>query len=284
MVWWHSWGGQGLLVSGALLRFSTPGVFDVVWHTQFFCCLGLFAVQWPDFLYPIVTKGAWSTLVFNTSLVSSHQSSTSSVLVNPLSPTAYAPPVTFTSQFDDPLSPLYLNRTLPNTLLNLASESPGIPRWAKMVGLQPRDVFSTCVTLFALICGVVIFSSVFCYLVDLCASISSHMIRRGRMHHTSNQDSGGYTGSEIDDGVGYPRRHGQLTSKEQDAYNEGGPAQAPWWQMNAGLSFRATRYKPGQLSPRSKAAIVRTSFSTSQRPVWRLHWALLQGKPHFCLS
>ncbi|POW14414.1 hypothetical protein PSTT_02871 [Puccinia striiformis] len=35
---------------------------------QFISILGLYSVQWPEFIYPIFTQSAWSTLVFNTTL------------------------------------------------------------------------------------------------------------------------------------------------------------------------------------------------------------------------
>ncbi|PLW51335.1 hypothetical protein PCASD_01024 [Puccinia coronata f. sp. avenae] len=198
-VWWLVWAGQGLLISGALLRFSTPNLRDLLNHIQFITLLGLFSVQWPEFIYPVLTQSAWSTLIFNTTLIrtkypnssSSSSSSSSSLLPpNPLNTPPYEPPQAFVSQFDNPTSPLYLNRSLPNVLLNYPDDLPqGIPRWATTIGILPRDLFGVAISIFALCCAIIALFSALFYLFALIATwisrqMSSHsLIKKHDDHH-----------------------------------------------------------------------------------------------------
>lgn len=59
--------GERFSVSAALIRFVTPGLRDIVHHIQFVTMLGMLAVRWPRFFYPIVGQGAWADLVWSES-------------------------------------------------------------------------------------------------------------------------------------------------------------------------------------------------------------------------
>ncbi|KAH9814540.1 hypothetical protein DFH28DRAFT_970314, partial [Melampsora americana] len=253
-IWWSTWAGQGLLVSGALLRFATPSARDIIWHAQFVASLGLFAVQWPDFLYPIVAQTAWSTLVFDSSFINSFRSSDSMTPVDPLSTPTYDPPSQFLTQMDDPQSPIYLNRNLPNQLLNLRPDSPGFERWAKILGINSSKVFGTSAIFFGIICGIAIVWSVICYLIDLSVSYLKH--RKGQC------------ATEIDDGVGYESRDGRAPSNEIDDHSGG---------------FREKSLK--RPSQQRLSSIGPKGFSKfTHRSIWRLHWAFTTSFASYQLS
>ncbi|KAK8864265.1 hypothetical protein IAR55_001511 [Kwoniella newhampshirensis] len=150
--------GERLSVSGGLLRFVTPGVQDILFHIQYFAMLGMFTVRWPEFAYPIVARGAWASLVWNTTLIQGS---------NPLTkrvdsyPTSYTPSTAFTSQMTNPLYPLYLDETAFNPMLDLHNSSQGMQSFATAVGLRPQDLFGTCLVIFLLLTLAVITLSVF---------------------------------------------------------------------------------------------------------------------------
>ncbi|WAQ91185.1 hypothetical protein PtA15_14A66 [Puccinia triticina] len=190
---------QGLLRSGALLRFSTPGTRDIISHLQFIALLGLFNVQWPEFVYPILTQSAWTTLIFNSTIVRSRLSSDPPP--DPLSTPSYDPPQAFVSQFDTPSSPLYLNRSLPNVLLNYGDQQQGIPRWATTIGILPRDLFGVAMSLFAICAAAVALFSAISYLIALIATlVSSARLKHIHHHHHHQRDSGIFTSADTDDG------------------------------------------------------------------------------------
>jgi hypothetical protein len=64
-----SFSSQGLVSSPALLRFATPGLWDIILQTQWVAILGTFAVKWPEFVYPVLRQGAWAALLGNVTYV-----------------------------------------------------------------------------------------------------------------------------------------------------------------------------------------------------------------------
>ena len=48
--------GQGVSLSPSLLRFATPGCWDILHHTQFIVGIAMLAVRWPDFAYPFLRQ------------------------------------------------------------------------------------------------------------------------------------------------------------------------------------------------------------------------------------
>ncbi|OAV94958.1 hypothetical protein PTTG_26827 [Puccinia triticina 1-1 BBBD Race 1] len=266
-VWWLVWSGQGLLRSGALLRFSTPGTRDIISHLQFIALLGLFNVQWPEFVYPILTQSAWTTLIFNSTIVRSRLSSDPPP--DPLSTPSYDPPQAFVSQFDTPSSPLYLNRSLPNVLLNYGDQQQGIPRWATTIGILPRDLFGVAMSLFAICAAAVALFSAISYLIALIATlVSSARLKHIHHHHHHQRDSGIFTSADTDDGrtcspptttrVFHPHPHHHHRHQDKTTSSSQQPEKASL--------FDSLSHAP--------------PVSSTQSVVWPqtgLHFALLQG-------
>ncbi|RXW25178.1 hypothetical protein EST38_g690 [Candolleomyces aberdarensis] len=154
--------GERLANAPALLRFCTPSLRDVIFHTQWCALLGMVAVQWPQFAYPLLTQTAWSTLVFNVSLTPGARDH----LWNPLTNPPFDPPAGFADQIADPQSPIYINPTVPNTLYTLPEgASHGISSFAYTLGIRPQDLFPTCMILFlGIVAGTIVISGVFWFI------------------------------------------------------------------------------------------------------------------------
>ena len=76
---------------------------------------------------------------------------------DPVLPQNTTLPSAYASQIADVTSPLYLDSSLPNVLLDLDGERDGLERWSRMIGLRHEDVWSICAfTFFALCAGVVV--------------------------------------------------------------------------------------------------------------------------------
>ncbi|KNZ49963.1 hypothetical protein VP01_466g6 [Puccinia sorghi] len=196
-VWWLFWSGQTLLLSGPLLRFSTPATSDILNHLQFISLIGLISVQWPDFIYPILTQSAWSTLIFNNTLFH-----TNTDHPNPLTTPPYDPPQAFVTQFDTPTSPLYLDRNLPNLLLNYPDDLPqGLPRWATTIGIIPHHLFGVAISVFAICCALIALFSALSYLLALISTLIYSLIHSSQ---SAQPDSAILTNNsqqeDVDDG------------------------------------------------------------------------------------
>ncbi|KAI6024474.1 hypothetical protein EDC04DRAFT_249060 [Pisolithus marmoratus] len=146
--------GEQLATSPSLLRFCSPSLRDIMIHTQWCAALAMVAVQWPPFVYPLLSQTSWATLTYNTSL-SSH-----ATLWNPLQTQPYDPPSDFADQLTDPSSPLYINPSISNTLFSLPNGThSGVEAFAWSVGINPHDLFRTCLILFlAILAGTIILS------------------------------------------------------------------------------------------------------------------------------
>ncbi|KAJ7098614.1 hypothetical protein B0H15DRAFT_821497 [Mycena belliarum] len=171
--------GERFATSPALMRFSTPCLRDVLFHTQWCAALAMVAVQWPAFAYPLLVQTAWATLSYNVTL-------TDNVHWNPLITLPYIPPSTFSAQLADPASPLYINPQAPNLLFMLPTNATsGMSMFAYTLGVRPKDLFPICIVLFLGIVAAIIVLSSLVYIVDLFASlvsgaVSSHPARRAR--------------------------------------------------------------------------------------------------------
>ncbi|KZT60160.1 hypothetical protein CALCODRAFT_492730 [Calocera cornea HHB12733] len=149
--------GERFAASPALLRFATPMARDIIFHTQWTFALGLVAVQWPQFAYPMFAQVAWASLVYNVTIT---QGTGSDTHWDPLT----APPVVLPGQFNDQIvdstSPLYLDLDAPNYLLTFPpGTDTGIPSMAAMIGVRPQDLFGICLSLFLIItAGVIVIS------------------------------------------------------------------------------------------------------------------------------
>lgn len=155
--------GDVLVTSPMLLRFVTPSVRDIFAHIQFCSALAMIAVQWPDFVYPIAAQGAWASLIGNITLVQG--SDPLSKRFDPLATGAYAPPSTYASTLADQTSPLYLDASAPNRLLNLAVEEPGMASYAYAAGLRKEDLFAMSATIFCLVCAALVLLSLLIWIL-----------------------------------------------------------------------------------------------------------------------
>lgn len=148
--------GERVGVSGGLLRFITPGFRDVIFHLQFCAILAMVAVNWPPFVYPILSKSAWASLVWNTTIVAD---TTYDLLAS--NTNADSIPSGFRDQVSNQSLPLYLDSSIPNSFLNLNSSSrTGIPAFANSIGINDIDLFGTCLALFLMIAAGIILVSI----------------------------------------------------------------------------------------------------------------------------
>ncbi|KAF8290441.1 hypothetical protein DL93DRAFT_2234435 [Clavulina sp. PMI_390] len=158
---------ERLSTHSALLRYATPSYREVIFHTQWCAALAMVAVQWPTFAYPILSNTAWSALVYNITLAVNPPSD---ARWNPWAPN-YSPPSTFSDQFADPSSPLYLDSSVPNTLYTFPQGTrDGMQSFAYAVGVHPEDLFGLCLKIWLIIVGTAVFVSVGIWFIDWVAS------------------------------------------------------------------------------------------------------------------
>ncbi|KAG9127610.1 hypothetical protein FRC07_011650 [Ceratobasidium sp. 392] len=160
--------GERLAASPALLRFATPSMRDIIFHTQWCACLAMVAVEWPTFVYPILSNTAWAHLLYNVTIIQGADAYVEHWW--PLQTPLYNPPNTFSDQLANKSSPLYLDASAPNTLFTFPSYPSeaiaGIPAMAAAVGLREQDLFGMCVSTFLAIVGSALVVSVFLWVVD----------------------------------------------------------------------------------------------------------------------
>lgn len=168
--------GQGMVLSPALLRFATPGCWDILFQIQFVAALGMIAVRWPDFSYPFFKQAAWSTLVGNVTLVQAADDAFK--LLSPFGTNASLPAGDIGTQMDNTSSPLYMNHSAPQTLLNLNSSYTGIPAFAQVSGLAPTDLFGTCVAIWLLVVAVFVAVAIVGWFVDTIALATTKIQQR----------------------------------------------------------------------------------------------------------
>ncbi|KAJ7167799.1 hypothetical protein C8R46DRAFT_995999 [Mycena filopes] len=171
--------GERFATSPALMRFSTPCLRDVLFHTQWCASLAMVAVQWPAFAYPLLAQTAWATLSYNITL-------TNNVHWNSLSTLPFNPPSDFSDQLADPTSPIYINPNVPNLLFTLPSNATsGMSMFAYTIGVRPQDLFQICIILFLAIVAATIVISFIVWFIDLIGGLVSgatlhHPGRRAR--------------------------------------------------------------------------------------------------------
>lgn len=73
----------------------------------------------------------------------------------------------YNGQFAEPSSPLYLDGSLPNVLLDLESEANGIERWSRMVGVRHQDVWAVCAFTFYAICAAAVTLQLVLFLLNM---------------------------------------------------------------------------------------------------------------------
>ncbi|KAI0322495.1 hypothetical protein OF83DRAFT_1049176 [Amylostereum chailletii] len=168
--------GEGFAKSPALLRFATPSLRDIFFHTQWCAVVSMVAVDWPEFVYPLLSQTSWATLSYNITLVQGD-----AIHWDPLSTPAFNPPSDFADQLSDQSSPLFIDTSVPNTLFTLPSDATnGISSFAYTIGVRPQDLFGICIILFlAILAGTIALSLLF-WAVDALASFSSRALVSGR--------------------------------------------------------------------------------------------------------
>ncbi|CAK5263174.1 unnamed protein product [Mycena citricolor] len=164
--------GERFATSPALMRFSTPCMRDVIFHTQWCAALAMVAVQWPDFAYPLLAQTSWATLSYNITL-------TNHFHWNPLFTLPYDPPSTFSSQLADPTSAIHVNSTAPNILFTLPSNATmGMSMFAYTIGVRPRDLWGICMILFLAILAATIVLSAIVWFIDFIGGIGTGTVSR----------------------------------------------------------------------------------------------------------
>ncbi|KAJ6515243.1 hypothetical protein C8R45DRAFT_887948 [Mycena sanguinolenta] len=158
--------GERFATSPALMRFSTPCLRDVLFHTQWCAALAMVAVQWPPFAYPLLVQTAWATLSYNITLANDD------ARWNPLTTLPFNPPSDFSDQLADQTSPLYINSSVPNILFTLPSNSTsGMSMFAYTLGIRPENLFGICIVVFLAIVAATIVISSIVWFIDLIGSL-----------------------------------------------------------------------------------------------------------------
>ncbi|KAI0291695.1 hypothetical protein BC826DRAFT_1105831 [Russula brevipes] len=161
--------GEGLSKSPALIRFVTPSMRDIFFHTQWCAALAMIAVQWPEFIYPLLAQTAWATLSYNVTLTQGGDSQWKHW--NPVSTPIFQPPSDFSDQLSDRNSPLFIDSSVSNTLFTLPQNATsGLSSFAYTVGLRPQDLFPVCLALFLSIIAATILLSLFICALDSMAT------------------------------------------------------------------------------------------------------------------
>ncbi|GAA5831830.1 hypothetical protein JCM11251_003901 [Rhodosporidiobolus azoricus] len=260
-VWFGAWAGKQVVASGSLRRYVTAEVRELFQTVAWFSLVGTVAVKWPGFAYPVLAQTAWTSLIYNNT-----HSFTSPA--DPVLPANGSSPDPFSSQINDPTSPLYLDTALPNVLLDLDSAANGIERWARMIGVRHEDLWSICAfTFFALCAGVIGAHTVF-FAFDtlLDAIIPSRRAKTVKQVNVDETDA--LEGKlEQDNEAGSA---GYALSKEQSGRPSDGSmgrymGRSDYLDSDY-LDSAATGGEYGRPPPREE-----------KFPSWKLHLALLQG-------
>ncbi|KAL7282609.1 hypothetical protein ACG7TL_004081 [Trametes sanguinea] len=236
--------GERFASSPALMRFCTPSLRDIIFHTQWCAALAMVAVQWPMFTYPLLSQTAWASLVYNITIAQGKNEHW-----NPLTVQPYNPPSNFADQLSDPSSPIYINSTAPNYFFQLPpNATTGIPAFAWSVGVRPQDLFGICLSLFLAIIAATIVLSVLVWLLDLFMSVLSGAGQTGALPAAGlgGSRSPRYSSASKDmlDGVGMPSagdENRSLNSHFLFRTTSRFPGGRPWWRWKSNfVSFHGS--------------------------------------------
>ncbi|KAI0068554.1 hypothetical protein BV25DRAFT_10048 [Artomyces pyxidatus] len=189
--------GEGLSKSPALIRFVTPSMRDIFFHTQWCAAVAMVAVQWPNFVCelssllwdqiltkrtvsdPLLTQTAWAMLTYNITLAQGGNASQDHW--NPVSTPPFQPPAEFADQFSDQSSPLFIDTNVPNTLFTLPPDAAsGLSTFAYTIGVRPQDLFGISLIVFlAIVAGTVVLSLLI-WALDSLASLLNASLMEGR--------------------------------------------------------------------------------------------------------
>jgi hypothetical protein len=123
---------------------------------------------------PLFAQTAWATLSYSTSPLEFVQhvkligvtidvsfTSPDAIHWNPLRVDDYSPPPQFASQLNDPTSVLHIDASQPNTLFMLPKDTErGINSFALSIGVQAKDLFGICLSIFLALAAVLIVISI----------------------------------------------------------------------------------------------------------------------------
>jgi hypothetical protein len=255
--------GEHLAASPALIHFCTPSMRDVIFHSQWCAMLAMVAVEWPQFVYPLLTQTAWSTLSYNISLTPSKDHHW-----NPLATAAFSPPSFFSDQINDPTSPLFMELDAPNVIYMLPSNATnGISSFAYTLGIRPQDLFPTCLILFlSIIAGTIVLSFLVAFL-DYLVCLVGDMISGGQGQHPS-MNRLAMSKSPIFEGT-----------KELSDNHSSGPMEEETKELHA--SSPVTKFSTRFSLPLTSASGSERGINP-HRPWWRIHsdsfhWSVLHG-------
>ena len=155
--------GQKLALSAALLRFATPGCWDIILHTQFVAAISMVAVRWPEFSYAFFKQASWATLTGNVTIIRPVELDGE---FNLLSTNASLPSGDISNQFSNRTGPLYMNQQAPNRFMNLDGARAGMEAYAHAVGLRTRDLFGTCLSIWFFIVAAIVGLSLVVWIID----------------------------------------------------------------------------------------------------------------------
>ncbi|KAI9000754.1 hypothetical protein BD414DRAFT_451375 [Trametes punicea] len=230
--------GERFASSPALMRFCTPSLRDIIFHTQWCAALSMVAVQWPMFTYPLLSQMAWATLTYNITIIQGKNEHW-----NPLAVQPYDPPSDFADQLSDPTSPIFINSSSPNYFFQLPpNATSGISAFAWSVGVRPQDLFGICLSLFLAIIAVTIVLSVLVWVLDLFMSVLSGASQNG------SHPAAGLTGTrspryssaskDMLDGIGSPppgdenrSLNGHFLFRTTSRF----PSGRSWWRWRSNL-------------------------------------------------
>ncbi|CAE6433123.1 unnamed protein product [Rhizoctonia solani] len=226
--------GERLAASPALLRFATPSMRDIIFHTQWCACLAMVAVEWPNFIYPILSNAAWSHLLYNVTIIQGENSANEHWW--PLRVPAYTPPDAFSAQMENTTSPIYIDPNAPNSLFTFPSypieSDRGLPALAAAVGLREQDLFGMCVSTFLAIVASTLVISVFIWAVDwLISSVAS-----GKNNSSRSRGVPANGGGDVKDVVRSPSPDSQLYPGVAARSAGHGHARRGWWRYRLGQS------------------------------------------------
>ncbi|GAA5862778.1 hypothetical protein JCM8547_006542 [Rhodosporidiobolus lusitaniae] len=265
-VWFGAWAGKQVVASGSLRRYATAEVREIFQMVAWFSLVGTVAVAWPGFAYPVFAQTAWTALVYNNTL-----SFTSPA--DPVLPENATLPTPFASQISDTSSPLYLDTSLSNVLLDLDSSADGIERWARMVGVRHEDLWSICAFTFLSLCAGVIAAHLVFFAFDSALDAVFPKRRSAVKQIASVEDKDGL-GNEHDDPSSFSlgKEHG-LNESYGSGSAAGRPSDASAGRYLGSGDFLDDEYLDGSGDHgRPGACRGENAF-----PSWKLHLALLQG-------
>lgn len=192
--------GRGLVMSPALLRFVTPGCWDIIFHLQFLVAIAMCHVQWPDFAYPFLRQAAWSSLLGNVTLTQPLRDR-----IDPLSTNAFLPSGDLGSAMSNPSSPLYLNASQSNILLNLQENNDGVEIFASMIGLRSENLFGTCLGIWLAIVAAIIIFSLLIWFIDCAIQSHDRAEKRKEEAQLPLPSSPGMDFTELDEGKAWDK-------------------------------------------------------------------------------